>query len=65
MKTEDQEASTEEMEKTIGISYIFNPIMGFYCPSLSQNKGTVLIGVKAKWEKKNKEEEAFSRLYQT
>lgn len=47
------------MEKIIGISYIFNPIMGFYCPSLSQNKGTVLIGVKAKWEKRIKRKGPF------
>lgn len=59
MKTEDQEASTEEMENIIGISYIFNPIMGFYCPSLSQNKGTVLISVKAKWEKRIKRKGPF------
>lgn len=59
MKTEDQEAPTEEMEKTIGISYILNPITGFYCPSLSQNKGTVLIGVKAKWEKRIKRKRPF------
>lgn len=59
MKTEDHEASTEEIEETIGISYLFNLIMGFYCPSLSQNKDTVFIDVKTDWDKRIQRKRAF------